>query len=78
MEPLSDQEIEKAVSDALIITVFIRNQLKRVAQASQRDTSRQIVEWGNEDCPHFTVMYGGFPPKKHECKLCWQELEVNK
>ena len=47
---------------------------KAIAQA-QLEEDR---EWGEEDCPHLTVMYGGFPCRKRECSECWQELEVKK
>ncbi len=44
-------------------------------EAQAKETLRQIVEWLEEDCPHLSVMYGGFPPRKHECKRCLVDLK---
>ena len=47
-----------------------------IAQAAQLDGARQVVEWGDSDCPHVSHSRG-----KHWCGECWQslnKLEVEK
>lgn len=45
-----------------------------IAQAQLEDTLRQVVEWGEEDCPH--KKEGWHTPRwRSECLKCWQELK---
>ncbi len=43
---------------------------KAVAQEAQKDTLRQVLEWGDSDCPHVSHHRG-----KHWCGECWQSLQ---
>ncbi len=44
--------------------------LEAIAQAAQLDGARQVVEWGDSDCPHVSHSRG-----KHWCGDCWQSLK---
>jgi len=35
-----------------------------------QDALKQIIEWGNSDCPHVSHQRG-----KHWCSECWDNLE---
>ena len=30
----------------------------------------EVVEWGNELCPHSPTSYGNY--RRHQCRDCWQ------
>ncbi len=48
---------------------------RAIAREAERNIREQMMEWGEEDCPH------AFKPKrsdnwmKRECSECWQELK---
>ena len=58
-----------------------QRQLKAIAQEAQRDTLRQVAEWGIEICTehlpkwqgHVDLMGGVL--SRRECPKCWQELK---
>ena len=45
-----------------------------VAKASHDNAVRQVVEWGNDTCPH-DIFGEGTKCLKHACDMCWQELK---
>ena len=54
---------------------------KQVARKAEDEYLRQIVEWGNEPCPHQVIPAGGKLYEgwlRRECDRCWEELEVKK
>lgn len=48
---------------------------KLIAQAQDQDTMRQMIEWGEEHCPHIELGRG-YDVMRHECETCWQELKA--
>jgi hypothetical protein len=47
------------------------------AQAIMLLTARQIMEWGDEPCPHPIPLYLGDSKtlkSRHECNKCWAEF----
>ena len=75
---LDDTAIEKAKAEAERLSRTHKphprfEKEKYLLQAGKRDTLRQVVEWGEEDCPHHYV--GEVQKRKRNCDDCWQELE---
>ena len=49
------------------------NAVDKVVREAERYRTEQVVEWGEEPCPHPTASkYGG---RKRDCPHCWQELK---
>ncbi len=67
----------KPLSPEIIKELCKRHQLVEptaiaAAQASQIDTVRQIVEWGEGECTEHSVNTG---TRRKNCPSCWQELK---
>ena len=81
---LSDEKIAKAINDSpephgqhfgrQYVASDVREGHRAIAQAQNKDTIRQIIEWGNETCP-LDLFGEGTQCFKHACDLCWQELQ---
>lgn len=48
------------------------------AEATWKERTKRIAEWGEEDCPHFGFALDHAYKRKHNCSECWQELEEAK
>ena len=49
---------------------------RTVARKAEKERTRQVVEWGEETCPH--DLFGeGTQCYKHACDMCWQALSKN-
>ena len=73
---LSDEEMAKALRDSYaydrpdITEEYITIEDITLAQAEQKHTLKQVIDWGNELClQHHAGLV------KHECEYCWAELE---
>lgn len=44
---------------------------ERIRQAAHDNAIRQVIEWGEEDCPHGKQL----KTTKQFCPRCWQELK---
>ena len=43
-----------------------------IAKAERKHTLKQVIDWGDEPCPHDK----GFGlARKRDCNMCWAELE---
>ena len=51
--------------------------LGKAGRAGRQEGRQDVVEWGNEDCPHLWIDDNGVPVThpKHECSQCWQSKE---
>lgn len=43
-------------------------------EAQKNHTLKQVIEWGDEDCPHRMVFETSLQVKR-ECPDCWAELQ---
>lgn len=64
---LLDEEIQR---DELYDT---DDWLRELLRKEQKNTLKQVVEWGNETCTEHNRLYDDFPKRK--CPKCWQELK---
>lgn len=47
-----------------------------VVRKAEDELLKQVIEWGEEDCPHHDERAAQRNyDKKRECPLCWQELK---
>lgn len=64
-EPLTQKEKEKE---------FFRLTLGMVAKTEQKNTLKQVIEWGNEDCiTHNPLRI--YQTRRWQCHQCWAELQ---
>ena len=49
--------------------------LRKLAQAEQKNTLRQVIEWGKERCPHKSPKTKDRIYGRWNCATCWQELQ---
>jgi len=49
--------------------------LERVVEISYGMGIKEVVDWGNETCPH-DIFGEGTQCYKHACDICWQELKA--
>ena len=74
MKRLSDEAISKILDR--FDTLKRRNKThvlhkdRAVARKAEQEAWRQVIEWGEEDCPHVYRKRG-----KKWCGDCWQELK---
>ncbi len=47
--------------------------LRMVARKAEDKILEQVVEWGDENCPHYSK--GENTYAKRACRMCWQELK---
>jgi len=64
----------KADGTKLVSTWLGELDPKIVAKAQLEDTVKQIIEWGEEPCPHKTNPLD-FRSKQY-CEICWEELKA--
>ena len=79
MELLTDEQIEatKKEAERLSLTHKVHPRFEKekyLLQAQALFTRQEIVEWGDETCPH----WGGDNMHKRQCHLCWQALREGK
>ena len=50
---------------------------RNIAWAEQKHTLKQVIEWGNERCPHIDNSRGYMTiwRPRRGCAECWQELQ---
>ena len=76
IKPLSDETIEKIYFECGVFNPPSNHYLnERVAQEALRYTLEQMVEWGDERCPHPSTFDGQLLTRKKNCPECWQELK---
>jgi len=85
IKPLSPEAIKNILLEVANIyydaEVDVTVSHTRLAQEAQRDTLRQVAEWGIEICTehlpkwqgHVDLMGGVL--SRRECPKCWQELK---
>ncbi len=75
---LSDEEIKEAYRSCSV-GGFIKSMGGfEVEKAIAKAQLKQVVEWGDEPCPHSKVPYSDGVPygdRKHGCSECWQALK---
>ncbi len=54
--------------------IFAAPEPEEVSKALEQAklTTKQIYEWGNEECPHVHKVFTTRP--KRVCDICWEEL----
>ena len=71
---LSNEELTNAYLSARFIrgeTVGERD--RTIAQAEQKHTLKQVIEWGEEECPHH-FNHPAYTMRR-ECRLCWEDIQ---
>lgn len=48
--------------------------VRKAKEAQKKHTLKQVIEWGNEPCPHLATLSDGLPAAKRHCYQCWAEL----
>ncbi|KKN73842.1 hypothetical protein LCGC14_0396440 [marine sediment metagenome] len=61
--------IPQDIKPDISVTIFLQSECQAVAKAEQKNTLKQVIEWGNEKCKHSNYLM-----KKKGCPYCWQEL----
>jgi len=61
---LSPEGMQKAIIDNPDVPMG-----QAIAKEALKDALRQVVKWGNSDCPHVSHSRG-----KHWCGECWQQV----
>jgi hypothetical protein len=76
MKILTTQELLDTLGYIKFTDVFC-DELKRAAKAQADLTLKEIIEWGESDCPHCTASKtrGGVTWHKRECLECWANLK---
>ncbi len=67
-------ELCKHFKDPIDIECSYCEAAKAVIPIIRADMQREIIKWGEEDCPHFGFALNHAYKKRHSCMECWQEL----